>query len=63
MTAIKPSDSVLRDQIDADGYNNTLNVVNILLHNLYYLSIKFNILFYHYLSFIFLIILYIFSIN
>ncbi len=28
MTAIKPSDSVLRDQIDADGYNNTLNVVN-----------------------------------
>ena len=28
MTAIKPSDSILRDQIDADGYNNTLNVVN-----------------------------------
>ncbi len=28
MTAIKPSDSVLRDQIDADGYNSTLNIVN-----------------------------------
>ena len=28
MTAIKPSDSVLRDQIDADGYNSTLNVIN-----------------------------------
>ena len=28
MTAIKPSDSILRDQIDADGYNNTLSIVN-----------------------------------
>lgn len=28
MTAIKPSDSVLRDQIDADGYNSTLNDIN-----------------------------------
>ena len=28
MTAIKPSDSILRDQIDADGYNSTLNIVN-----------------------------------
>jgi hypothetical protein len=28
MTAIKPSDSALRDQIDADGYNSTLNIVN-----------------------------------
>lgn len=29
MTAIKPSDSVLRDQIDADGYNSTLNDINV----------------------------------
>jgi hypothetical protein len=28
MTAIKPTDSVLRDQIDSDGYNSTLNVIN-----------------------------------
>lgn len=28
MTAIKPSDSVLRDQIDADEYNSTLNDIN-----------------------------------
>jgi hypothetical protein len=28
MTAIKPSDSQLRDQIDSDSYNATLNVVN-----------------------------------
>lgn len=28
MTAIKPTDSALRDQIDADLYNSTLNVIN-----------------------------------
>ena len=28
MTAIKPTDSALRDQIDADGYNTTLNEIN-----------------------------------
>lgn len=28
MTAIKPTDSSLRDQIDADGYNTTLNEIN-----------------------------------
>jgi len=28
MTAIKPTDSVLRDKIDADGYNSTLNEIN-----------------------------------
>lgn len=28
MTAIKPADSALRDKIDADAYNATLNVVN-----------------------------------
>ena len=28
MTAIKPTDSALRDQIDEDGYNDTLNEVN-----------------------------------
>lgn len=28
MTAIKPTDSVLRDKIDADSYNNTLNIIN-----------------------------------
>ena len=28
MTAIKPTDSALRDQIDADGYNSVLNEVN-----------------------------------
>ena len=28
MTAIKPTDSQLREKIDADGYNSTLNVVN-----------------------------------
>jgi len=28
MTAIQPSDSTLRDQIDSDSYNNTLNVIN-----------------------------------
>ena len=28
MTAIKPTDSILRDKIDADGYNSTLNVIN-----------------------------------
>lgn len=28
MTAIRPNDSDLRDQIDADSYNETLNVVN-----------------------------------
>lgn len=28
MTAIKPSNSVLRDKIDADGYNETLNLIN-----------------------------------
>ena len=28
MTAIKPTDSQLREKIDADGYNATLNVVN-----------------------------------
>ena len=29
MTAIKPTDSNLRDQIDSDGYNTTLNEINI----------------------------------
>ena len=28
MTAIQPSDSTLRDQIDSDSYNNTLNVIS-----------------------------------
>ena len=28
MTAIQPTDSVLRDKIDADSYNATLNVIN-----------------------------------
>ena len=28
MTAIKPTNSTLRDKIDADGYNSTLNVIN-----------------------------------
>ncbi len=28
MTAIRPSDSELRDKIDSDGYNNTLNEIN-----------------------------------
>ena len=28
MTAIKPNDSTLRDQIDADGYNTVLNEIN-----------------------------------
>ena len=28
MTAIRPTDSSLRDQIDADAYNSTLNEVN-----------------------------------
>ena len=28
MTAIKPNDSLLRDKIDADGYNETLNIIN-----------------------------------
>ena len=28
MTAIKPTDSLLRDKIDADGYNSTLNEIN-----------------------------------
>ena len=28
MTAIKPSESALRDKIDADSYNNTLNEIN-----------------------------------
>ena len=28
MTAIKPTNSVLRDKIDSDGYNTTLNVIN-----------------------------------
>ena len=28
MTAIRPTDSSLRDQIDSDGYNATLNVIN-----------------------------------
>lgn len=28
MTAIRPTDSTLRDQIDADGYNDTLNIIN-----------------------------------
>ena len=28
MTAIKPTNSALRDQIDADSYNTTLNVIN-----------------------------------
>ena len=28
MTAIKPTNSVLRDKIDSDGYNATLNVIN-----------------------------------
>merc|ERR1712072_1671128 len=28
MTAIKPSDSTLREKIDADSYNATLNVIN-----------------------------------
>jgi hypothetical protein len=29
MTAIRPTDSVLRDKIDADGYNTTLNEINL----------------------------------
>ena len=28
MTAIKPTDSVLRDKIDSDGYNTILNEIN-----------------------------------
>ena len=28
MTAIQPTDSVLRDKIDSDAYNNTLNIIN-----------------------------------
>ena len=28
MTAIKPADSTLRDKIDSDGYNETLNEIN-----------------------------------
>lgn len=28
MTAIRPSDSTLREKIDSDGYNTTLNVIN-----------------------------------
>merc|ERR1712196_145695 len=28
MTAIKPTDSQLRDLIDSDGYNATLNIIN-----------------------------------
>ena len=28
MTAIQPTDSTLRDQIDSDSYNDTLNVIN-----------------------------------
>lgn len=28
MTAIKPTDSILRDKIDSDGYNDTLNSIN-----------------------------------
>ncbi len=28
MTAIKPTDSTLRDQIDSDSYNETLNIIN-----------------------------------
>ena len=28
MTAIRPTDSALRDKIDSDGYNNTLNNTN-----------------------------------
>ena len=28
MTAIRPTDSVLRDKIDSDGYNSTLNEIN-----------------------------------
>ena len=28
MTAIKPTDSELREKIDADSYNNTLNEIN-----------------------------------
>ena len=28
MTAIKPTNSTLRDKIDSDGYNSTLNVIN-----------------------------------
>ena len=28
MTAIKPTNSVLRDKIDSDGYNSILNVIN-----------------------------------
>jgi len=28
MTAIRPSDSALRDKIDADSYNATLNIIN-----------------------------------
>ena len=27
MTAIKPTNSVLRDKIDSDGYNSTLNML------------------------------------
>ncbi len=29
MTAIRPTDSALRDKIDADGYNTTLNEINL----------------------------------
>ena len=28
MTAIKPTDSLLRNKIDSDSYNNTLNEIN-----------------------------------
>ena len=28
MTAIKPTDSILREKIDADSYNETLNIIN-----------------------------------
>ena len=28
MTAIQPNDSTLRDKIDSDSYNETLNIIN-----------------------------------
>ena len=28
MTAIKPSNAQLRDKINSDSYNNTLNIIN-----------------------------------
>ena len=43
MTAIRPSESALRDKIDADSYNSTLNVINPLLPGLIILANSLNL--------------------